>query len=397
MGGQRRGLEEVQLKRAKRAQRRASRKKRESSVGDEAKDNAAVRIGPDFEESKGALVMDERRLNFNCSTSQQQTENRGVRLQIKNNNDRSSRTTKEKDGEGQSIQKTNVGMEKTERLCKSSKLEGSSCSSSIVPSPPPPSCSSSSLQIDTTWTCYAPNCTKTNLAEKECEEAEAKSNLSYLPSCGSASSDGELAADLKALTALSLELETTSDQEILGKPVVDSQKLVTQKKSLQGKVNQDDSPRSMLQELEDIISSKESIPEGSCCVDSNHSQNYEERCEICTWEVREFKKTCDTIQLDILTLEARIEKLEEKKARARKLKEEQGDTKQLILPQPIVVKSSEVDDDSDFEEFTRDMQEGNKIWQESIKLSKEGNKPWQEHWEDDFEVEELASILLAVK
>ena len=121
-----------------------------------------------------------------------------------------------------------------------------------------------------------------------------------------------------------------------------------------------------------------------------------------TWEVKEFKKTFETIQLDVLSLEARIEKLEEKKARARKLKEkQQKDTKQVILPQPIVVKSFGVDDDSDFEEFTRDKQEvwvsqeeGNMTWQESLKLSKEGNKPWQEDWEDDFEAEELASVLL---
>jgi len=368
----------------------------ESSIGDEARDNAAVRNGPDFEDSKGALAKDERRLNINGSTSQQQTENSGVRPQIKkDNNNGSSKTKKETDGEGQSIQKTDFGMEKSESLCKSSKLEESSSSAS-VPSSPPPSCSSYPLQVDRNWTCYAPTCTKTNPAEKECEEAKAKSNPCYLPSCGSASSDRELAADLKGLTALSLELETTSDQEILGKPVMNSLKLVNQKKSLQGRVNQDDCPRSMLQELEDIIS-KESIPEGSYSVNSNHSQNYEERSEICAWEVKEFKKTCETIQLDILSLEARIEKLEEKKARAQKLKEEQQDKKQVILPQKIVVNSFEVDDDSDFEEFTRDMQEGNKSWQENIKLFKEGNKPWQEDWEDDFEVEELASVLLAVK
>ena len=402
MGGQRRGPQEVQLKRAKRAQRRANRKKGESSVGDEARDNATVRNGPDVEDSKSGQVKDERRLKVNGSTIQHKTENEGVRLQIKNKNDGGSKTTKEKDGEGQSIQKTDVGMEKTERFCNLSKLETSS-SSSIVLSSLPPSCSSSSLQVDTSWTCYAPTCTKTNLKE-ECEEAETRSNPCYSPSCRSAS-DGELTADLKALTALSLELETTSDQKILGKSVMNSPKLVTQKKSLQGRLNQDDGQRSMLQELQDIIS-EESIPEGSYCVDSNHSQNYEERSEMCAWEVKEFKKTFETIQLDILSLEARIKKLEEKKARARKLKEEQQkDTKQVILPQPIVVKSFGVDDDSDFEEFTRDKQEmwenqeeGNMTWQESIKLSKEGNKPWQEDWEDDFEVEELASVLLlAVK
>lgn len=400
MGGQRRGLQEVQLKRARRAQRRANRKRGESSVEDEAGDNAAMRNGPNAENSKGGQAQDERRMNVNGTASQQETENRGVRVQIKNKNDESSKTTKEKDGEGQSIQKTDVGMEKTERLCKSSKLEGSSSSNSIVPSSLPPSCSSSSLQVDTTWTCYAPTLTKTNPAEEECEEAEARSNPCYSPSCGSAS-DGDLAADLKALTALSLELETTSDQKILGKPVMTSPKLVTQKKSLQGRLNQDNGPRSMLQELQDIIS-EESISGGSNCVDSNHSQNFEERGEMCAWEVKEFKKTFETIQLDVLSLEARIEKLEEKKARARKVKEkQQKDTKQVILPQPIVVKSLGVDDDSDFEEFTRDKQEvwvsqeeGDETWQESLKLSKEGNKPWQEDWEDDFEAEELASVLL---
>ena len=138
--------------------------------------------------------------------------------------------------------------------------------------------------------------------------------------------DMELVADLKALTELSLELEKTSDQEILGKSAVTkSEKLATQKKSLgDGRLNQDDSnPRSIVQELQDVIS-EESIPEGSDSIDSDHSQNEEERSERCAWEVKQFKKSFETLQLEIQSLEARIEKLEERKVtRARKVKEDQ--------------------------------------------------------------------------
>ena len=244
--------------------------------------------------------------------------------------------------------------------------------------------------------------------------------------------DVELVADLEALSALSLELEKTSDQEIVGKGgVTKSEKLATQKKSLgSGRLNQDGSrPRSVLQELQDVIS-EESIPEEN--IESDHSQNEEERSERCAWEVKQFKKTFETLQLEIQSLEARIEKLEERKvAKAGKVEEEQEEKMgKMILPQPIVVKPFTVDDDSDFEEFTRDKQdqvwfgqeESHKTWQEMTKEgntednmegnmegntednkegnmegNKEGNKPWQEDWEDDFEVEELASVLLAVK
>ena len=70
----------------------------------------------------------------------------------------------------------------------------------------------------------------------------------------------------------------------------------------------------------------------------------------------------------------------------------------MVLPQPIVVvKPFAVDDDSDFEEFNQDNLDEVwvKTWQEMSK--EEENKPWQEDWEDDLEVEELASVLLAVK
>ena len=243
----------------------------------------------------------------------------------------------------------------------------------------------------------------------------------------------ELVADLEALSALSLELEKTSDQEIVGKGgVTKSETLATQKKSLgRRRLNQDDSgPRSVLQELQDVIS-EGTIPEGSQCIESDHSQNEEERSERCAWEVKQFKKTFETLQLEIQSLEARIEKLEERKmARAgkveeekmEKVEEEQEKMEKMILPQPIVIKPFTVDDDSDFEEFTRDKQdqvwvgqeESHKTQQEKTKEgntegnmegnkdgnmegNKEGNKPWQEDWEDDFEVEELASVLLAVK
>ena len=262
--------------------------------------------------------------------------------------------------------------------------------------------------------------------------------------------DVELVADLEALTTLSLELEETSDQQIPGKGApVKSEKLATQKKSLGGwrLTQEDSSPRSVMQELQDVISEDSihegtipeetvlegtipegtvpkgaipegiipegtipkgtipegtipegTIPKGSHNVDSDHPQNHKERSEKCAWEVKQFKKSFETIQLDIQILEARIEKLEEMKmSRAEKLKEEQEEM-QKILPQPIVVKPFAVDDDSDFEEFTRDKQEENqKTCQERSKEGKEKEKPWEEDWEDDFEVEELSSVLLAVK
>merc|ERR1712210_113859 len=100
--------------------------------------------------------------------------------------------------------------------------------------------------------------------------------------------------------------------------------------------------------------------------------------------------------------EEKMEKVEE---------EQEEKMEKMILPQPTVVKPFTVDDDSDFEEFTRDKQdqvwfgqeESHKTWQEMTKEgntednregnmegNKEGNKPWEEDWEDDFEVEELA-------
>merc|ERR1712037_198775 len=158
--------------------------------------------------------------------------------------------------------------------------------------------------------------------------------------------------------------------------------------------------------LQDVIS-EESIPEEN--IESDHSQNEEERSERCAWEVKQFKKSFETLQLEIQSLEVRIGKLEERKvAKAGKVEEEQEEKmEKIILPQPIVVKPFTVDDDSDFEEFTRDKQD--QVWfgqEESHKTrqedgnkegNKEDNKPWQEDWEDDFEVEELASVLLAVK
>merc|ERR1719500_313370 len=251
------------------------------------------------------------------------------------------------------------GSSKLEATSNTSKLEGSSNSGTL----------GSSLPVDST--CYAPTCTLNNPEGK----SEATSNLCYSPSCRFSSNDPnpssdmrnsietknpvqdekrdvtkdlkevvrqdeknifedrdgsteeagdvELVADLKALAALSLELEKTSDQEILGKcGVTKSEKLATQKKSLGGgRLNQDGSrPRSVLQELQDVIS-EESIPEEN--IESDHSQNEEERSERCAWEVKQFKKTFETLQLEIQSLEARIGKLEERKvARAGKVEEE---------------------------------------------------------------------------
>merc|ERR1719264_517093 len=241
-----------------------------------------------------------------------------------------------------------------EATSNTSKLERSSTSGTV----------GSSLPVDSTYyasTCYAPSCTLNNPEGK----SEATSNLCYSPSCRFSSNDPnpsadmrnsietkdpvqdektdvskdskevvgqdeknifedrdgsteeagdvELVADLKALAALSLELEKTSDQEIVGKGgVTKSEKLATQKKSLGGgRLNQDGSrPRSVLQELQDVIS-EESIPEEN--VESDHSQNEEERSERCAWEVKQFKKTFETLQLEIQSLEARIGKLEERK------------------------------------------------------------------------------------
>merc|ERR1719500_746588 len=251
------------------------------------------------------------------------------------------------------------GSSKLEATSNTSKLEGSSNSGTL----------GSSLPVDST--CYAPTCTLNNPEGK----SEATSNLCYSPSCRFSSKDPnpsadmnksiitkdpvqdekrdvsedskevvrqdeknifedkdglieeagdvELVADLEALSALSLELEKTSDQEILGKGgVTKSEKLATQKKSLGGgTLNQDGSrPRSVLQELQDVIS-EESIPEEN--VESDHSQIEEERSERCAWEVKQFKKTFETLQLEIQSLEARIGKLEERKvARAGKVEEE---------------------------------------------------------------------------
>ena len=90
-----------------------------------------------------------------------------------------------------------------------------------------------------------------------------------------------------------------------------------------------------MQELQDVIS-EESIPEGSDSIDSDHSQNQEERSEKCAWEVKQFKKSFETLQLEIQSLEARIEKLEERKVtRARKVKEEQEKMEKIILLFPL--------------------------------------------------------------
>jgi len=540
MGGQRRGLQEVQLKRAKRAQKRASRKRGASSVAD----NTVVRKFLDAEESQDARCKNEMGLDVSETTTtsqKQEIEKKGVSPEIKYKHGvgGSSESVEGKAKEDQSIQKIDVGMEKAETLynaestmaarmeemngppklratrkssevedsSKCSKLETTSKSSKLEISSNS-SIVGSSLPVDTTWTCYAPTCT----VNKPKEESEARSNLCYSPSCRFSSNDPttsadtmtsiearnpvkdrtrdaekdseavpqdeksifedrdgliekagdvELDADLEALTTLSLELEETSDQQIPEKgDAVESGKLATQKKSLGGRrlTQEDGSPKSMLQELQDVISEdsiqegtipeetvlegtipegtvlegtnpegtisegtipkgtipertipegtipegpipEETIPEGSHNVDSDHPQNHKERSEKCAWEVKQFKKSFEAIQLDIQILEARIEKLEEKKvSRAEKLKEEQEEMEQTILPQPIVVKPFAVDDDSDFEEFTRDKQEENqKTRQERSKEGKEKEKPWEEDWEDDFEVEELASVLLAVK
>ena len=211
MGGQRRGLQEVQLKRAKRAQKRASRKRGASSVAD----NTVVRKSLDAEESQDARNKNEMGLDVSetISTSQkQEIEKKGVSPEIKNKHGvgGSSESVEEKDNEGQSIENTDVGVEKAETLCnaestmaarveemngppklratrKSSEVEDSSkCSklettskSSKLEISSNSSIFGSSLPVDTTWTCYAPTCT----GNKPKEESEAKSNLCYSPSC----------------------------------------------------------------------------------------------------------------------------------------------------------------------------------------------------------------------
>merc|ERR1712083_128276 len=72
----------------------------------------------------------------------------------------------------------------------------------------------------------------------------------------------------------------------------------------------------------------------------NQAQNYPERGEMCAWELKEFKKTFETIQVDVLNLEARIGKLEEKRARAQKMNGEEEAEKEIMgLPQQIIAKT----------------------------------------------------------
>ena len=198
MGGQRRGLQEVQQKRAKRAEKRASRKKGASS--DEVTDKAAVRRSLDAEERKEAGATNERGLDVSEIRSERQNdqeiEKKGVKRQkTRSNDDGSSEAGKERDGEDQSIQKTDGGTEKAEgtmtarsaerngsskvdATSKSSKVDAIGTSSKLKRSSNS-SIVSSSLLVDTTWTCYAPTCTKNNPDKK----SEATNDLCYSPSC----------------------------------------------------------------------------------------------------------------------------------------------------------------------------------------------------------------------
>ena len=338
MGGQKKGLQEVQLKRAKRAQRRA------------LKESDFEKLAH-VEESKDELDVNDTR-----SQRQQDLENKDARSSV------------------------------------ASRLEMSS-NSSIAAS------------------CYAPTCANIN-PDKKYSKTEATSNICYSPLCISdnvfedidelnSARDEELGRDLKALSELSLQLEKTSDQKIFEEPAIDSQNLVT--KSFEGRLNKDDSSRSMLEELQDIIL-EQSIQE-ECHSDDGTPppQNYPERGEMCAWELKLFKKTFETIQVDILNLEARIGKLEEKRARAQKMNGEEAQKEIMGLPQQIIAKTQAPSDDSDFEEFSQDKEEvwvrqggikAIEAWQQNIL---ETEKPWKEDWEDDFPVEELASVLLTVK
>ena len=353
MGGQKKGLQEVQLKRAKRAQRRAGRKKVAVAVAaDNLKESDFEKLAH-VEESKDALDVNDTR-----SQRQQDLENKDARSSV------------------------------------ASRLEMPSNSTSIAAS------------------CYAATCANIN-PDKKYSKTEATSNICYSPLCISdnvfedtdelnSATDEELGRDLKALSELSLELEKTSDQNIFEEPAIDSQNLVT--KSFEGRLNKDDSSRSMLEELQDIIS-EQSIQE-ECHSDDGTPppQNYPERGEMCAWELKEFKKTFETIQVDVLNLEARIGKLEEKRARAQKMNGEEEAPEEIMgVPQQIIAKTQAPSDDSDFEEFSQDKEElwvsqggikAIEAWQQNIL---ETEKPWKEDWEDDFPVEELASVLLTVK
>ena len=352
MGGQKKGLQEAQLKRAKRAQRRAGRRKVAAAVAaDNLKESDFEKLAH-VEESKDALDVNDTR-----SQRQQDLENKDARSSV------------------------------------ASRLEMPS-NSSIAAS------------------CYAPTCANIN-PDKKYSKTEATSNICYSPLCISdnvfedidelkSARDEELGRDLKALSELSLELEKTSDQNIFEEPAIDSQNLVT--KSFEGRLNKDDSSRSMLEELQDIIS-EQSIQE-ECHIDDDTPppQNYPERGEMCAWELKEFKKTFETIQVDVLNLEARIGKLEEKRARAQKMNGEEEAPEEIMgVPQQIIAKTQAPSDDSDFEEFSQDKEEvwvsqggikAIEAWQQNIL---ETEKPWKEDWEDDFPVEELASVLLTVK
>ena len=352
MGGQKKGLQEVQLKRAKRAQRRAGRKKVAVAVAaDNLKESDFEKLAH-VEESKDELDVNDTR-----SQRQQDLENKDARSSV------------------------------------ASRLEMSS-NSSIAAS------------------CYAATCANIN-PDKKYSMTEATSNICYSPLCISdnvfedidelnSARDEELGRDLKALSELSLELEKTSDQKIFEEPAIDSQNLVT--KSFEGRLNKDDSSRSMLEELQDIISEQSIQEECHSDDDTPPPQNYPERGEMCAWELKEFKKTFEIIQVDVLNLEARIGKLEEKRARAQKMNGEEEAPEEIMgVPQQIIAKTQAPSDDSDFEEFSQDKEElwvsqggikAIEAWQQNIL---ETEKPWKEDWEDDFPVEELASVLLTVK
>ena len=192
MGGQRKGLQEVQLKRAKRAQKRSNRKSGASSV---VADTTAVRKLSDADENADARVKNEKGLGVRETTSQrpnhQETEKKGESQEIKSKDCGSSRTVGGEEDEGQSsTQKTDVGLEKAEGPCNaestmtarveemngSSKLEATSNTPKLERSRNSGTVASS-LPIDST--CYAPTCTLNNPEGK----SEATSNLCYSPSC----------------------------------------------------------------------------------------------------------------------------------------------------------------------------------------------------------------------
>ena len=522
MGGQRR--QEIQQKRARRAQRRATRKQGTGATQSEENDDKQKQTNSVNHKIKS----EQRSVSVKARDSQEANKKEGEgavveRETLEAKKAGRDRQQEKEQGISQKIQYDNIGGPgNKEPLAKSSRLVSEECTSgeaeaklekgnkknseeALNISPPESSTSpspTSTRKASKITTCYAPTCPSkdSGIIGGDGKRKCIANKICYSPSCdnfpsakptasvtneakeerichfskkGVSEMEPEVAkcreellrsasafVDLDALTSLSLELDKTSDQMNQREPVRKSKKSGTQKKSFSRRSDQEDNSRSMLQELQDIVCEESKakvrqdikIDDSQCCKesrdmdsieeDSNNDEDYKKRTETCVSELQEFKKTFEMIHFDILSLDTRVLKLEEKKQKAQQLKKEeqlkieeythslekkgpQKEGEELknegephkdikkenikmeednVLPLQLpAVKPPALDGESDFEEFaqdkdeewqgkkTKDCQEGGN------KISLEENKQWREDWEDDFEEDELASILLAVK